>query len=178
MENTEALNKDIGQFLDTDEAKKTIAKVEEIVAGDPEMKALVAKAESPEDMYGVFKKFISSTLEDFKKIFHAMMDYFKAEKIELPDETMDAVVGGWSFSSFWNKYKETIITATVAIALAGVMATGLGAAAGVLIAASYGASVGGIAAAGVAGGVIGAVLGVGGMTAMVVTTQYEREFGS
>ncbi len=172
MENTEALDREVAAFLDTEKAQETLAKVEELAQQDPEIHGLVEKAETPDDMYEVFKKFVSMPIEAFKKLFHSVTEYFKKDKVALSDETMDSVVGGWSLSGFWNKYKERIIYSTAIIAIVGLGLTGVGAAVGGLIAAASLSATSAVCT----GAIVGAVIGVGGTTAAAVADAYQSEF--
>ncbi len=166
MENEEVLatlDQEVATFLSAEKSAEAMAKVKEMMDSDPEVKSQVEKAETEEDMYSVFKKFISMPIEAFKKLFHSVTEYFKADKVELSDETMDAVVGGWSFGQFWNAYKERIIGGVIVIAAAGLMFTGLGAAVGCLVTAAS------LSCTGTAvGAIVGAVVGIGGSTGVLV----------
>ncbi len=137
------------EFLDLEQTKETIAKAQEVLENDAETAALIEKAENEADMWEVFKKYVSAPVEYFKEVFQKVTDYFKADKAALSDETLDNVVGGWSFSNFWNKYKKTIITAAVVVGSAALLFSGLGA--------PIGAALGGAAAASGAG--VGALVG-------------------
>ncbi len=147
MENGKATT--LKEFLDLEKTKETMGKVEEILDADAETVALIEKAESETDLYDVFKKYVTAPIEYMKRVFHEVTEYFKADKAVLSDETLDNVVGGWSFSNFWNKYKKTIITAAVVVGSAALLFSGLGA--------PIGAALGGAAAASGAG--VGALVG-------------------
>ncbi len=166
MENEEVLatlDQEVATILDSEKSEEALAKMKEVMHSDPEVQDLVEKAETPEDMYDVFKRFVSMPLEAFKKLFHSVTEYFKKDKVALSDETMDAVVGGWSFGQFWNAYKERIIGGVIVIAAAGLMFTGLGAAVGCLVTAAS------LSCTGTAvGAIVGAVVGIGGSTGILV----------
>ncbi len=172
MENEEVLatlDQEVAAIMDSEKAPEAMAKVKELIYSDAEVAAMMEKAESPEDMYEVFKRFVSMPLEAFKKLCNSVMDYFKNDKVELADETMDAVVGGWSFSNFWNTYKRDILVGAAFIAAIGLCCTGAGAALGTLLVASTATSTGALV-----GGLVGAVVGVGGSTAIVVAGQASK----
>ncbi len=166
MENEEVLatlDQEVATILDSEKSEEALAKMKEVMHSDPEVQDLVEKAETPEDMYDVFKRFVSMPLEAFKKLFHSVTEYFKKDKVALSDETMDAVVGGWSFGQFWKAYKTRIIAGVAVIAVAGLMFTGLGAAVGCLVTAAS------LSCTGTAvGAIVGAVVGIGGSTGILV----------
>ena len=142
---TDAKVNTLEEFLDLEKTKETMAQVQEILESDAETVALIEKAETEEGVWEVFKKYVSMPVEYFKKLFQRVTDYFKSGKAALSDETLENVVGGWSFGEFWNKYKKTIITAVVAVGAAALICSGLGAPIGAAIggaAAAYGAGVG------------------------------------
>ncbi len=132
------------EFLDLEKTKETMEKVEEILDADAETVALIEKAESETDLYDVFKKYVTAPIEYTKRVFHEVTEYFKADKAVLSDETLDNVVGGWSFSNFWNKYKKVIIIAAVSVAATAAVISGFGAVLGGAIAgtAAIGSTVG------------------------------------
>ncbi len=141
-------------FLDMEKTKETIKQAQEILTGDAETAALIEKAESEEDLYEVFKKYVTAPVQYMKRLLHGVTEYFKADKVALSDETMDNVVGGWSFSNFWKTYKSVIISAAIVVCVAGaVCATG---------GAAIGAAVGGsaaIASTPGAGAIVGGLIG-------------------
>ncbi len=75
---------------------------------DPVMMKLVNAAKTVEDMYEITKSFIKVTLDDFKKVFWKVADYFSADKAVISDDILDDVVGGWSFSSLFGSAYEKI----------------------------------------------------------------------
>ncbi len=137
------------EFLDMEKTKETMAQVQEVLEADAETASLIEKAESEADMWEVFKKYVSAPVAYFKELFQRVTDYFKADKAALSDEMLDNVVGGWSFSNFWNKYKKTIITAAVVVGATALLFSGLGA--------PIGAAIGGAAAG--SGAAVGALVG-------------------
>ncbi len=167
MENTEELNLEVAEILNNEKASEAMEEVKELIHSDPEAMAMMEKAETVEDMYTVFKKFISVPLEAFKTLFHSVADYFKNDKVELSDETMDAVVGGWSWSVFWKANRERVLMSVALVAVVGLGITGIGAGVGALIGcfATATAATGTGAAIGAA---VGGVLGVGGMGAAAI----------
>ncbi len=167
MENTEELNLEVATILNNEKAPEAMEDVKKLIHSDPEAVAMMEKAETVEDMYAVFKKFISAPLEAFKTLFHSVIDCFKNDKVALSDETMDAVVGGWSFSAFWKANRERVLMSVALIAVVGLGITGIGAGVGALVGCfvTCAANIGTGAAIGAG---IGAVLGVGGMGACAI----------
>ncbi len=93
-------------------------KVDQFVAAldeNPAVKKLLDAAQSVEDVYHIAKDYIQMKLEDFKILFEKTVAYFKNEKAALPDEVMEDVVGGWSFSEWWNKWKRPIVASSILV---------------------------------------------------------------
>ncbi len=152
------------EFLALDKAKETIKQVEEILDKDAESVALIEEADCEEDMWDVFKKYITAPIEHFKEAIGAVTEYFKSDKVALSDETMDNVVGGWSFSNFWNKYKKVIIAATITVVASAAFVATAGAAIGCVAAAGAASTITAGAGAGIGalvGWCVGAVAGGG-----------------
>ncbi len=150
-------------FLQAEDTKEKAMKVQEALERDPAVKAELEAASSFEELYEVFKRYLVMKFEDFKKLCARISDSFRQEKMALPDETMDAVVGGWSFWGFVEKYKTVIIATAIVVGCAvtaGALGAGLGALVGVCAAAEGIGTVAGFTTAGflVAGGA-GAVTG-------------------
>ena len=122
---------DMEKMLSTEDAKAGVAKVQEAMEANPAFNKVMEAVKTVEDMYEVAKAYVKMKYEDFKVLANKTMEYYKNSKVELKDETMDYVVGGWSFSGFWNKYKKVII-ATAIIAAVSVVTAGVGAAIGPL----------------------------------------------
>ncbi len=156
MDNT--MGQDVlADFLQADDTKERALRVQEVLEKDPAVKAELDAAASIEDLYEVFKRYLVMKFEDFKKLCTSITDSFRKEKMALSDETMDAVVGGWSLWGFVEKYKTVIIATAIVVGCAvtaGALGAGLGAAVGVCAAAEGIGSVAGFTAAGfvVAGG--------------------------
>ncbi len=152
MENEKGIT--LKEFLDMEKTKETIKQAQEILTGDGETAALIEKAKSEEDLYEVFKKYITIPARYIKILFHEVTEYFKADKVALSDETMENVVGGWSFSNFWNKYKSLIVTTAVVVCVVGaVFATG-----GAVVGAAVGGSAAFATTSG-AGALVGGLVG-------------------
>lgn len=150
-------------FLHAEDTKERALKVQEVLEKDPAVKAELDAASSVEDLYEVFKRYLVMKLEDFKKLCTRSTDSFRKEKMALSDETMDAVVGGWSLWGFVEKYKTVIIATAIVVGCAvtaGALGAGLGAVVGVCAAAEGIGTVAGCATAGfmLAGGA-GAITG-------------------
>ncbi len=148
-------NINVAEVFGTEDAMERVEKVKAALTADPEVGALVKAAQTVEDVFEIVKKFAKVTLDQTKVLFKKIVDYFKENKAELSDETLENVVGG-SFSDWWNKKKADIIGGIVfAACLVGGVVIGacvggpagavVGAAAGFVI----GATAGGVAAIGV-----------------------------
>ena len=168
---------DMEKMLSTEDAKAGVAKVQEAMEANPAFNKVMEAVKTVEDMYEVAKAYVKMKYEDFKVLANKTMEYYRNSKVELKDETMDYVVGGWSFSGFWNKYKKVII-ATAIVAAAAIVTGGIGAAVGpalvVGIVDATAAVVSGAACTGI-GIAVGGSIGVlaGGAVAMT----YEQEHG-
>ena len=125
-------NINIAAIMDSEAGKKAEAKLTEVMEANPVVSKLVKAAETVEDVYQIAKEYFTMKFEDFKVLFERTVNYFKESRTELSDEVLNNVVGGWSFSSFWNEYKEKIIKTAFVVACAaagaaiGVMTGGLG----------------------------------------------------
>ncbi len=138
-------NVDVAKVMRTEGAGEAVARLQVLMEENPVVKKLMEAARTVEDMYEVAKTYIEVKLEDFKVLWNKTVDYFKESKTALPDEMMDSVVGGWSISGFFNKWKKEIIATTIAVGCL---------AAGVVIGAALGGWVGAAAGA-VAGAAVG-----------------------
>ncbi len=115
----------VAALMESEGALEVQEKLEALLDADPEASALVESASSVEDVYQIIKRFIDVTLEQVKIAFQKSVDYFRESKTELADEALDNVVGGWSLSSWWGKYKKAVImVAEVALAAAVGLAIG------------------------------------------------------
>ena len=125
-------NINIAAIMESEAGKKAEAKLTEVMESNPVVSKLVKAAETVEDAYQIAKEYFTMKFEEFKVLFDRTVNYFKESKAELSDEVLDNVVGGWSFSGFWNEYKEKIIKTAFVVACAaagvaiGVMTGGLG----------------------------------------------------
>lgn len=134
-------NVDVAKVMSAEGASEAVARLQDLMEANPAVKKLMEAAQTVEDMYEIAKEYIEVKLEDFKVLWNKTVDYFKESKTALPDEMMDSVVGGWSFSGFFNKWKKEIIATTIAV---GCMAAGIvvGAALGGWVGAAAGALAG------------------------------------
>ncbi len=139
-------NVDVAKVMSAKGAGEAVARLQEMMEENPAVKKLMDAAQTVEDMYEVAKAYIEVKLEDFKVLWNKTVDYFKESKAALPDEVMDSVVGGWSISGFFNKWKKEIIATTIAV---GCMVGGI----------VIGAALGGWVGA-AAGAVAGAAVGI------------------
>ena len=121
---------------------------------------LMEAAETVEDMYEVAKRYIQIKFEDFRQVFNEAMDYFKGSKVELDDEVMECVAGGFSWSKLWNTVKKVAIAAAVGVAVVGACVV-TGGVAGAVLGATVGAIAGTGVAAGATTGLIGGMIGGG-----------------
>ena len=107
------------------EAKNYIETVQSKMEENAEVNALIEKAASLEDLFEVAKKYVTMKFEAFKAICHDAFAYFgKEDKVALPDETMDAVVGGSWLGNLWNKCKKVVTAVAVGVVLGGIVAAG------------------------------------------------------
>ena len=145
---------DIKAFMANDSAREAVDKIEAVIDTDQETCKLLDLAQSVEDVFEATKKYVAMKLEDFKALFADVMDYFKADKAVLADETLDCVVGGWSWGGIWETVKRKAVAVVVGAAIGGAVLGITGAALGGPIGFGVGAVVGGIA-----GGIIGGIVG-------------------
>ncbi len=137
-------NLDIAKLVANEDAAQATERVKSALEADPEVSVLVKAAETVEDVYEIIKKYSKATLAQVKVLFDKTVDYFKETKAELSDETLDNVVGGWSFSSWWNKNKADIIGWTI-VGVACVVGLAVGAVTGGVGGAAMGLAVGAVA---------------------------------
>ena len=139
-------NINIAAIMESEAGKKAEEKLTEVMEANPVVSKLVKAAETVEDVYQIAKEYFTMKFEDFKVLFERTVNYFKESKAELSDEGLDNVVGGWSFSGFWNEYKEKIIKTAFVVACTAIGA-GLGAVTGGLGVALLGGVVGALGGA-------------------------------
>ncbi len=140
---------DVAKIMARDGAEEAAKKVEEIMAADPKVNALMEAAQTAEDAYQAVKTFLKVKWEDFKIVFQKTMDYFKEDKLALDDEVLNSVSGG-GWSEFWNKIKKPL-TAVAVVAFMAVCGAVIGFDVAGPIGAAVGAVVGTVAGIGVAG---------------------------
>ncbi len=144
-----AENVDVSKVMAAEGMQDAADKVLQELEANPVTQKLMETAQTVEDMFQIVKNYAKVKLEEFKVIWDKTVNYFKEEKAALADEMLDNVVGGWSFSSFWNKWKKPILAAaivvgcTVAGVVVGAATAGLG---GAAIGAAVGAGIGALAA--------------------------------
>lgn len=145
---SEAVEKlNVAEILGAEGAAERVEKIKAAIAADPEASALAKAAETAEDVYEIIKKFCKATLAQVKEVFRQTVDFYKQAKAELSDEVLDNVVGGWSFSSWWNNNKSDIIGGTIfAVCLLGGIVIGActGGLGGAVVGAAVGFTVGAI----------------------------------
>ncbi len=108
-------NVNISEIMSVPGAPEKVEQFIEAMDENPAVKKLVDAAQSVEDVYHIAKEYIQMKLEDFKVLFEKTVAYFKNEKAALPDEVMDSVVGGWSLSEWWNKWKRPIVASCILV---------------------------------------------------------------
>ncbi len=144
----------INEVMEDEKIKQGMDELVAAMEKDAATMKLVEAAETVEDLYQITKRFVKVTIEDFKKVFRQVADYFTTDKTEIADEILDDVVGGWSLSGWFKKAANKL--ACVAGCIAGVGAFVGGVALGGAIAFLGGpiGLVGGLAVmgAGIAGG--------------------------
>ena len=138
-------NVSVEKAVNYEGAKEALDKIWEMVEANPVSMKLLEAAQTVEDMYEIAKEYVAIKFSDFKVLFDKTVDYFKEPKTALSDEVMDSVVGGWSISGFFNKWKKEIIATTIAvgctvagIAIGAVLGGWVGAAAGAVAGAAVG----------------------------------------
>ncbi len=142
---------DVKAFMANEAAAESVKKLEIAIGEDKEASAFLAAAKSVEDVYRFVKRYITVKFEDFSAIFDDVMNYLTQEKSELSDDTLECVVGGWSWGGVWNLVKEKAVSLSVGI----VLGAAVGALCGAYVGGPIGAAVGGVLGA-VLGGVMGA----------------------
>ncbi len=146
---------DIHAFMANDAAREAVDKIEAVIDTDQETCGLLDLAKSVEDVFEATKKYVSMKLDDFKALFADVMNYFKdEEKVTLADETLDCVVGGWSWGGVWETVKRKAVAVVIGAAI-GASALGIG---GAVLGGPIGFGVGAAVGA-IVGGIIGGVVG-------------------
>ncbi len=110
----------VAEILDSEKAKATQKELLEAFEANPKARKELEAADTAEDVFNIVKKFAKVKWEEFKVLFRKTVDYFKNDKMELDDETLEYVAGGWSFSSIWDKCKKGIVMGTIIVACAAV----------------------------------------------------------
>ncbi len=148
-------NVDVAKVMGVEGVGDAVHKIVAVLEENPAVKALMDAAETVEDMYAAAKEYVQMKLEDFKVLWDKTAAYFKESKAALPDEVMDTVVGGWSISGFFNKWKKEIVATVIAV----------------------GCTVGGAIAGGLLAGPVGVVAGavVGAGVGITMATKYYED---
>ena len=169
MSNVAAVDIDVAEVMSHQENQSAAEQLKAALEANPAVSQMMEAAQSVEEMYDSVKEYISLKLEDFKVLFDKTIEYFKGPKVALEDEMMECVVGGWSFSNFWNKYKKTICAVVVVAGMA-VLGAAAGAVIGVTAAVLAGTTM-------VTGGTIGAVGGaiVSGIAGGLIYKAHEND---
>lgn len=140
------------EFMENETVKKSTAEVMAAIEQDPEAMKLLDAATTVEDMFEATKRYVKIAWEDFKKLFANTVDYFSVQKAALRDEVLDNVVGGWSFSSFFDSIsKKAQCIACVVVGAAVVVAGGALALTSIALGGPVGAVVGALAGTAVVG---------------------------
>ena len=121
-------------------AAAEIRNLQAYMEADPVVNRMMDAAETVEDMYEVAKRYIQIKFEDFRQAFNEAMDYLKGSKVELDDDVMECVAGGFSWGGLWNTLKKVAVAVAVGVAVVGACVVTGGVAGAVL-----GATVGAIA---------------------------------
>ncbi len=139
------------EFMENETVKKSTGEVLEAIKKDPVAMKMIDAAKTVEELYEATKRFITVAWEDFKKVFANTFAYYSSPKAALEDEVLDDVVGGWSFSGFFNSIsKKATCIAAVVVGAAVVVAGAALALTCVAVAGPVGAAVGALAGIGVA----------------------------
>ncbi len=135
-------------------AAAEIRNLQAYMEADTVVNKLMEAAETVEDMYEVAKRYIQIKFEDFRQAFNEAMDYLKGSKVELDDDIMECVAGGFSWGGLWNTLKKVAVAVAVGAVVVGACVVTGGVAGAVL-----GATVGAIAGTGVAAGATTGIIG-------------------
>ncbi len=159
MTNVAAADINVAAVMSREENQSAVEQLKAAMEANPAVNQMLEAAQSVEEMYAAVKEYISLKLEDFQVLFDKTVEFFKGPKVQLEDDMMECVAGGWSLSGFWNKYKRAICATVV---VAGIAA--IGAAAGVVVGVTAAMLAGGsLVTGGAIGGAIGGVIGaIGG----------------
>ncbi len=144
---------DIKAFMANKAACEGVDQLEAMIDKDQETCALLDAAQSLEDVFTAVKKYVVMKFEDFTALFDDVMNYFKEDKTALSDETLDCVVGGWSWGGLWQSVKKR----ATAVLIGAACGAAVGAVAGAVTAAGGGALVGAFIGA-VLGGIAGGLM--------------------
>ncbi len=139
-------------------AAAEIRNLQAYMEADTVVNKMMEAAETVEDMYEVAKRYIQIKFEDFRQVFNDAMDYFKGSKVELDDEVMECVAGGFSWGKFWNTFKKVAIAVAVGVVVVGASVVTAGVA-GAVVGAAVGAVTTAGAAAGATTGLVGGMIG-------------------
>ncbi len=108
-------NVNVAQIMSVEGAHEKVEQFVAVMEENPAVKKLLEAAQSMEDMYHIAKEYVEMKLEDFKVLWDKAVAYFKEEKAALDDEVMENVVGGWSLSGFFNKWKRQIVASCILV---------------------------------------------------------------
>ncbi len=165
MTNVAVADINVAEVMSHEENQNAVEQLKAAMEANPVVSQMMEAAQSVEEMYASVKEYISMKLEDFKVLFDKTIEFFKGPKVQLEDDMMECVVGGWSFSNFWNKYKRAIC-ATVVVAGVALIGAATGAVVGATAVVLAGTSmVTGVSVGATIGGVIGAIGGGAAFTA-------------
>ncbi len=139
------------EFMENETVKKGTGEVLDVIKQDPVAMKMISAAKTVEELYEATKRFVATSWEDFKKFFANTFAYYSSNKTALEDEVLDSVVGGWSFSSFFNSISQKVTCVAAVVVGVAVAAAGLGLAVTCMaVAGPVGIIVGAFAGAGVA----------------------------
>lgn len=161
MSNVAVADINVTEIMSHEENQNAVEQLKAAIESNSTVNKLMEAAQTVEEMYAAVKDYVSLKLDDFKILFDKAVDYIKGPKVKLEDEMMECVVGGFSFSSLWNKYKKTICAVAV---VAGLAIVGVATGAVVGVTAGFLAGAATLAVGGTIGGTVGGVIGalVGG----------------
>ncbi len=127
MENTMTF----AEMMKDEKVQEGVENLKAKLAEDTAVKKLVEAAETVEDMYEIAKRYVQVKLEDFKRIYQEVKDYYSSAKAIIQDEVLDNVAGGrgWNFVG-WNKL--TCICGCIVGAAIAVVGVGIGATVAIL----------------------------------------------
>lgn len=136
---------DMEKVMATPGAREDLERLTATMEADAEVGPLMQSLHSIEDVYELVKHFAKAKFEVVKELFEDAVNYFKEDKVMLKDETLDNVVGGFSWSSLWNNKIVKYAAATVVVGACALIGLLSGMGVGSVVGGPVGSAIGGIA---------------------------------